>query len=252
MALVLLDLSAVFDTIDHYILLGYLKSWFCLGGTALKWFASYLSDRCQSVKIGSTLSELSRLGNGVPQGSVLGPLLFSLYTTPLSKIIHLHPHIKFHFHRDDTQLYTHFSHKNASAALTELNAFLLDVQRWMSLSKVKLNPEKTGSIVFDSKSQRQMISSIFPVSILGSLLHPVDSVRNLGVWFDAEFSFSEHVKRTCKVSFLQMHDLHGIRQYLTPEVAVLAANALVNSRLNYCNCLLRVLSCSNLHKLQSL
>ena len=187
MALVLLDLSAAFDTIDHNILLGYLKSWFGLGGTVLKWFASYLSDRCQSVKIGSTLSELSRLIYGVP-------LLFSLYTTPLKikiKIIRLHPHIKFYFYADDTQLYIHLSHKNASAALAKLNACLLDVQRWTSLSKLKLNPEKTEVIVFGSMSQRQKISSLFPVSILGSPLHPVDSVRNLGVWFDAEFSFSE-------------------------------------------------------------
>ena len=103
-ALPLLDLSAAFDTIDHNILLGYLISWFGFGGTVLKWFASYLSDRCQAVKIGSTLSELSKLIYGVPEGSVLGPLLFSLYTTPLSKIIRLHPHIKFHFYVDDTEL----------------------------------------------------------------------------------------------------------------------------------------------------
>ena len=124
----------------------------------------------------------------------------------------------------------------------------------MSLSKLKLNPEKTEFIVFGSKSQCQKISSLFPVSILGSLLHPVDSVRNLGVWFDAEFSFSEHVKRTCKACFLQMRDLCRIRQYLTPEVAVLAANALVSycSRLGYCNSLFRGLSCFNLHKLQSI
>ena len=94
-ALVLLDLSAAFDTIDHNILLGYLKSWFGLGGTVLRWFASYLRNRCQAIKIGSTLSELSNLIYGVPQGSVLGSLLFSLYTTPLSKIIRLHLHIPF-------------------------------------------------------------------------------------------------------------------------------------------------------------
>ena len=246
-ALVLLALSAAFDVIDHNFLLSYFKSWF-----GLKWFASYLGDQCQVVKIGSTLSELSKLIYGVPQGSVLGPLLFSLYTTPLSKIIRLHPHIKFHFYADDTQLYIHLSHNNASAALARLNACLLDVQRWMSLCKLKLNPEKSDFIVFGSKSQRQKISSYFSVSIFGSLLHPVHSVRNLGVWFNAEFSFSERVKRTGKAFFLQMRDLRKIRQHLTSEVAVLAANALVSSRLDYCNSLFRSLSCFNLHKLQSI
>ena len=90
------------------------------------------------------------------------------------------------------------------------------------------------------------------VSILGSLLHPVDSVRNLGVWFDADFSFSEHIKKTCKACFLQMCDLRRIRKYLTPEVAVLAAYALVSSRLDYCNSLFRGLSGFNQHKLQSI
>ena len=251
-ALILLDLSATFDTTDHNTLLGYLKSWFGLGGTVLKRFASYLSNLCQAIKIGSTLYELSKHIYGFPQGSVLGSLLFSLYTTPLSKIIRLHPDIKFHFYADDTQLYIHLSNENASATLAKLNACLHDVQRWMSLSKLKLNPQKTEFIVFGSKAQHQKISSHFPVSILGSLLHPVDSVRNLGVWLDTEFSFSEHVQRTCKVCFLQMRDLLRIRQYLTPEVAVLAANALVSSRLDYCNSVCRGLSYFNQHKLQSI
>ena len=91
-----------------------------------------------------------------------------------------------------THNYTSISHSfiHASAAFAKLNACLHDVQRWMSHSKLKLNPEKTEFIVFGSKAQRRKISSHFPVSILGSLLHPVDSVRNLGVWFDVEFSFS--------------------------------------------------------------
>ena len=184
---------------------------------------------CQAIKIGSPLSELSNLIYGVLQGSVLGPLLFSLYTTPLSKIICLHPHIKFHFYADDTRLYIHLSHKNAFSALAKLNASLQDVQLGCLLvnSISTLKKLNLQFIVFGSKAQRQKISSHFPVSILGSLLHPVDSVRNLGAWFDADFSFTGHVKMTCKAGFLQMRDLH--RQYLTPEVAVLAANVLVSS-----------------------
>ena len=116
----MLHLLAAFDKIDHNTLLGYLKSWFCLGGNVLKWFVSYLSNRCQAILIGSTLSELSKLIYGVPQGYVLGPLLFLLCTTSLSKTISLHPDIKFHFYADDTQRYVHLSHKNASAALTKL------------------------------------------------------------------------------------------------------------------------------------
>ena len=123
------------------------------------------------------------------------------------------------------------------------------MQRWKSLGKLKLNPGKTEIIVFGSKSQRQKISSQFPVSILGNLLHLADFAKNLGVWFDAEFSLSEHVKKTCKACFLQMRNLRRIRQYLTPKVAVLAANALVGSHLDYCNSLFRGF---NQHKLQSI
>ena len=86
-ALVLLDLSAAFDTIDHSTLLGCLLDWFSVGGSALKWFSSYLTERYQSVKIGSILSDLQKLLFDVPQGSVLCPLLFSLYTSPLSTLI---------------------------------------------------------------------------------------------------------------------------------------------------------------------
>ena len=89
-ALVLLDLSAAFDTIDHSTLLSCLLDWFGVGGSVLTWFSSYLTECFQSVKIGSTLSDLQKLLFGVPQGSVLGPLLFSLYTSPLSTLTGKH------------------------------------------------------------------------------------------------------------------------------------------------------------------
>ena len=128
-AIVLLDQSATFDTIDHDTLLDSLSSWFGVSGVVLDWFKSYLSDCVQCIKIGSILSDAKKLLYGVPQGSVLGPILFSLYITPLSKVIQNHPGISFQFYADDTQLYVHLTHKNASSALDKLSCCLEDVKR---------------------------------------------------------------------------------------------------------------------------
>ena len=136
-ALILLDLLAAFDTIDHTTLLNCLKSWFGVCSTVLKWFTSYLSHHFQPIKIGSTVSELHELLFGVPQGSVLGPLLFSLCTTPLSRVIGTHPDIKYHFYADDTQLFIHMSHKNAALSFDKQSSCLLDVQKWISSCMLK-------------------------------------------------------------------------------------------------------------------
>ena len=110
-------ISAAFDTIDHSTLFSCLLDWFGVGGSALKWFSSYLTEHYQSVKI---LSELQKLLFGVPQGSILGPLLFSLYTYPLSTLIGKHKGVNFNFYADDTQLYVHLSHINACSPINIL------------------------------------------------------------------------------------------------------------------------------------
>ena len=249
-AVVLLDQSAAFDTIDHDTLLNSLSSWFGVSGVVLDWFKSYLSDRVQCIKIGSILSDAKKLLYGVPQGSVLGPILFSLYTTPLSKVIQNHPGISLQFYADDTQLYVHLTHKNVASALDKLSHCLEDVKRWLSTNKLKLNPDKTEFIVFGSKSQREKLNQSFPVNILGNLISPTDAVRNLGVWFDSDFSFSCHVRKVCKACFAHVRDLKRLRGHLTHEATLMAANALVGSRLDYCNSLFRGLSALDLRKLQ--
>ena len=154
-------------------------------------------------------------------------------------MISLDPDIKFPFYMDNTELYIHPSCKNACLQV---------VQQLMVLSEMKFNPGKNEFIDFGSKVQCQKISSHFTVNIVRSLLHPADIVKNIGVWFDTDISFSDHVQ-TCIACFLQICDLHRKGQCLTPEVAVLAANALVCSHLDYYNLLFRDLSCFNQYKL---
>ena len=130
-ALTLLDLSSVFDTIDHSLLYDCLHDWFGLDGTVLLWIKSYLSNRKQKIKIGDSLSEAVILPFRVPQGSVLGPLPFTLYTSLL-------------LYADDTQIYLAVDSRNFDSSIEEMTKCLKSVQEWMVGVKLKLNPEKTN------------------------------------------------------------------------------------------------------------
>ena len=147
--LVLLDLSAAFDTIFHDILLHRLKHRFGMSGKVLEWITSYLSKRSQTVNHGGKISEPSPVPHGVPQGSVLGPILFSLYTSPIGDIID-HHHIQYMLYADDTQLYLAFKFKNNPSihtTMTSVQLCIADVGKWMSTNKLKLNGDKTEMMI---------------------------------------------------------------------------------------------------------
>jgi len=127
----LLDLSAAFDTIDHFILLERLSSWFVISSTALSWTKSYLLNRFFYVNIENSKSSVFQLLDGVYHGSVLGPLLFILYTTPLSTVI-FNSAANHHLYVDDTQLLLSFSVLDFSHNITHLEYTITNVYNWMS------------------------------------------------------------------------------------------------------------------------
>ena len=141
-ALTLLYLSAAFDTIDHSTLLERLYGHFGISGTVFKWFKSYISNRQQRVHIDGSLSCSQYLHFGDPQGSVLGPFLFCLYTTSISQIITNHD-VSHHMYADDTQVYIELSQSDTHKSISSLSDCLTDISLWMKSCKLKLNSDKT-------------------------------------------------------------------------------------------------------------
>ena len=230
-ALTLLDLSAAFDTRDHTVLLRRLDDWFGVTRKALDWFIVFDTGRCQRIKLGGCLSSKANLKFGVPQGSVLDPLLFMLYTTPLSSMTceHAIPH---HLYADDSQLYVSFASGDFAAALNGLQSCLASVQSWMSTDKLKLNPDKTEFLIGNER-QRSKYLSTFPIELLGVKTNPAKSARNLGVIFEENFTFCSHISAVCSSCLYYMRDLWRIRCHLDLDSAKLLATALVSSCLDW-------------------
>uniref|UniRef100_A0A8C3GA23 Reverse transcriptase domain-containing protein n=1 Tax=Cyclopterus lumpus TaxID=8103 RepID=A0A8C3GA23_CYCLU len=174
--LVLLDLSAAFDTIDHDILLQRLDQSIGISGTALSWFKSYLSDRSQFVFVNDEASMTTNVNHGVPQGSVLGPILFTLYMLPLGNIIRKHS-ISFHCYADDTQLYLWIKPEETNQ-LAKLQACLKDIKTWMTCNFLMLNSDKTEVILLGPEHLRDQLSGDV-VSVDGIALASNTTVKNL-------------------------------------------------------------------------
>ena len=232
-ALTLIDLSAAFDTIYNTIFLRRVGNWFGVSGKALDWFKSYLTGRRQRIKLGNCLSSRSDLSFGVPRRSVLGPLLFTLYITPLSSLVSGHD-IPHYLYADDSQLYASFSSSDSAAVLNGLQSCLASVHSWMSTNKLKLNPHKTEFFLIVNERQQSKYLSMFPIELLGVVTYPAKSARNLGVIFHKNFNFHSHISAICSSCIYHIRDLRSIRRHLDPDSAKLLANALVSSRLDYC------------------
>ena len=180
--LCLLDLSAAFDTIDHDILITSLSSWFGIHGSVLSWFKSYLSSRCFRVKCETDLSSWHTSSCGVPQGSVLGPLLFVMYTTPLSTRISSCS-LNHHLYADDTQLFLSFLPTHLDSSIDHLYDALDRISSWMTANLLTLNSPKTEFLLIGLSKQLAKINN--------SSLTTTHAARNLGFIFDEHLTFSD-------------------------------------------------------------
>uniref|UniRef100_A0A665UBY4 Reverse transcriptase domain-containing protein n=1 Tax=Echeneis naucrates TaxID=173247 RepID=A0A665UBY4_ECHNA len=194
-----------------------------------------LSDRHQFVHVNNSSSSCTVVSHGVPQGSVLGPILFTLYLLPLGSIIRKHS-INFHFYTDDTQLYLSMKPDEVTQ-IVRLQTCLEDIKVWMTENFLLLNSDKTEVIVLSPKHLRKILSN-HVISLDGITLASSSTVRNLGVAFDWDMSFVPHIKQVSRAAFFHLRNIRNIRNILSQDDAEKLVHAFVTSRLDYSNSLL--------------
>jgi hypothetical protein len=201
--LILLDLTAAFDVINHDLLLHRMVRRYGITDSVLEWFRSYLSGRVQSVTIDGTQSEPSALADGVPQGSVLGPTCFSLYTAPLEDIISSHDGVQLMVYADDTQLYMIINSANRDQAISRLEKCVGDVKRWMTSNSLMLNDGKTEILHITSRFVKNT-TPLESLQIGSSVVQAVSKARNLGVIIDNHLTLSSLVNAVCQSANLAL------------------------------------------------
>jgi hypothetical protein len=204
--LVLLDLSAAFDTVDHTILLDVERRRFGIRDKPLHWLSSFLSERKQIVRFNSLDSDDITLLCGVPQGSVLGPKRFTEYAEDVSTCFEQH-RLRFHLYADDMQGLQHGKPAEAHAIVSSVESCVDDVRNWCASKRLQLNASKTEVLWFGTAAQlRKVPKCDRTIRVGGSAVEPVSVVRDLGVYIDTELTMQEHVSRTARACFFTSVD----------------------------------------------
>ena len=231
----LLDLSAAFDTVDHSKLLFILENEIGIQGTALKWFRSFITGRCQKVKIGQFESEEIIIRFGVPQGSVLGPILFniyirSIYSTVTSKSFNIHGFA------DDHQIYKSFNPEDEYQVLChDLPKCFQEIEKWMSEHFLLLNPGKTEIIVFGPKKVLTdlEINGVFLTQSV--CIRLITEAKNLGFTLDSSLRLDPQIKKLKASVCHKLRNISKMKQFLSEKQLQIITQALVISSLDYCN-----------------
>jgi len=232
--LILLDLSAAFDTVDHELLLHCLEHDYGITGTVLAWFRSYLTLRTQSVVLNGVESESHDLTCGVPQGSVLGPLLFTLYAQPLGNVL-TDNEMPYHFYADDSQQYKTFPPSFMPVAIRQAEHCSMDVKKWMIEHLLCQNDDKTEILFIHSRYRNY--DEMPPIKIGDSYITPSDTARNIGVIFDSCMTLEAHITKTAQQAFFHLRNISRIKCYLDPKSLETVCHALITSKLDHCNSL---------------
>ena len=247
--LVLLDYSSAFDALNHDTLLNRLSQRFGIQGKALAWFRSYLLGRTQRVVIGENKSTDHVVTHGVPQGSVLGPVLFLLYTSPLEDLINSFG-VQQMFYADDTQLYLAFKKNDIMNVIPKIVSCIQAIEKWSICNGLKLNSAKTEFLHITSRFRA--VEPIQSLDLDGTKILAANTCRNLGITLDDKLVMEKFVSQKCSSASFALYKIGKIRDFIDKDTAERLVHAFVMCHLDFCNGLLCGLPAKHIKRLQTI
>lgn len=227
--LVLLDFSRAFDTLNFDMLKAILH-YIGLEESAVRLFNNYLTNRKQKVSIENVESSYIMLKSGVPQGSILGPLLFTVYTSQFIKCL---KYCLSHFYADDSQVYYSFSAEEVDNACLKINEDLTNFVDSARGHCLVINATKSNVILFGPKVHRSVVKNSVKICIDDNQLEVVDQAKSLGVILDSDLRFESYVNKLIQRCYAAIKLIYGNRHYLPQKTRAMLCESLVLSVLNY-------------------
>ena len=244
-----LDLKKAFDTVNHELMLSKLNH-YGIKGQENKWFQSYLSDRSQAVKINSSTSPFLPITCGVPQGSILGPLLFLVYINDLPKVLTFS---NVTMYADDTAIY--YSAKDSKMIKQCMQHDLNKLDTWFPVKKpsnrLSLNVKKTKLMIFCSPISQCNYNDV-TLNVGNQEIDRVNTFKYLGIWLDKHLNFNEHISKLSKKLSQKISMLRRTRPYISKNAAIMLYKALILPHINYCASVWGTTGITNMDKIQKL
>ena len=234
--MIMIDLSAAFDTVDHDILLDVINKRGGINGTVLKWYDSYLRPRNLITVVNDAHSTPRDLPFSVPQGSCAGPVLYNMYASTLEDTFKDSP-ISILGYADDHAFHDSFKIENEKDVIKRIEQKLDEVKTWMSANRLKMNDGKTEIIFFGSKSNLSKVTTT-EVRIGNDYISPSPFVKYLGAWLDSTMSMKKFISEKCKIAHLNIHNIKTIRKCIDEITCKTLMHSLVLSHLDYSNAIL--------------